>query len=123
VYQTPEDLRQRTDAQLRDAARYVLGVVAVAGVFLAFAAVWVSTCGGSVADALACGVPQRTLLALGAPLILGAGGGWAFVRGYQQSRRHGPWWAWQGAGWLLLTLTLLVLAAGTPTVAGPAVLG
>ena len=83
--------------------------------FLVVAAVWVSTCDGATADTVACGAPQRTLLALGAPAILMFGGLRAFVRTYQTWRRHETWWAWQGAGWFLMTLMLLVLMMSLPT--------
>src|ERR1700694_4026910 len=52
---------------------------------------------------------QRTLLALGAPVILFTGGLWAFVRTYQLWRKRGTWWAWRGAR----------LVAAHPDVAGP----
>ena len=122
MYQSPSDLRQ-DDANVRDAVRFGLGV-AVAGVaFLVVAAVWVSTCNGATADTMSCGVPQRTLLALGAPAILLIGGLRAFVRTYQTWRKNEPWWAWQGAGWFLLTAMLLVLTMSMPPLAGPAVFG
>ena len=66
---------------------------------------------------------QRTLLALGAPVILLIGGLWAFVRTYQLWRERGTWWAWQGAGWFLLILMLLALTMGLPIIAGPAIGG
>jgi hypothetical protein len=122
VQQNSNDLR-RDDANVRDAARFGL-VVAVLGLaFLVVAAVWVSTCDGATADTAACGVPQRALLAVGAPVILLIGGLRAFVRTYQAWRNHETWWAWQGAGWFLLTLMLLVLTMSMPALAGPAVLG
>jgi hypothetical protein len=86
------------------------------------AAVWVSTCGGSVADALSCGVPQRTLLALGAPVILLVGAVRAFVRTFHVPRRGELWLAWQAAGWALLVLMVLTAAFSAPELAGPAVL-
>ena len=82
--------------------------------FLVAAAVWVSTCDGATADTAACGVPQRALLAVGAPVILLIGGLRAFFRTYQTWRNHETWWAWQGAGWFLLTLMLLVLTMSMP---------
>jgi hypothetical protein len=122
VYHNPTDLKH-DDANGRDAVRFGL-VVAVLGVaFLAAAAVWVSTCDGATADTAACGVPQRALLAVGAPVILLIGGLRAFVRTYQTWRNHETWWAWQGAGWFLVTLMLLVLSMSMPSVAGPAVFG
>ena len=109
AYHNPNDLRQ-DDANVRDAVRFGV-VVAVLGVaFLVTAAVWVSTCHGETADTAACGVPQRALLAVGAPVILLIGGLRAFVRTYQTWRNHETWWAWQGAGWFLLTLMLVCLS-------------
>lgn len=108
MYHKPNDLRQH-DSQVRDAVRFALGMAALGVVFLVVGAVWVSTCNGATADTVACGTPQRTLLALGAPVILFGGGVWAFVRTYQTWRNRQTWWAWQGAGWFLLTLMLVVL--------------
>ena len=66
---------------------------------------------------------QRTVLALGAPVILFIGGLWAFVRTYQLWRERGTCWAWRGAGWFLLILMLLALTMGLPIIAGPAIGG
>ena len=122
ISHNPNDVRQ-DDTNVREAVRFGL-VVAVVGVaFLVFAALWVSTCGGATADTAACGVPQRALLAVGAPVILLAGGLRAFFRTYQAWRNRETWWAWQGAGWLLLTLMLVVLTMSMPALAGPAVFG
>ena len=122
MYRTPNDLRH-DDADVgegvRDAVRFSVGVAVAAVVFLVIAAVWVSTCGGSTADTVTCGSPQRTLLGLGAPIILLLGGLRAFVRTYQAWRQDGPWWPWQGAGWFLLTAMLLVLTTSLPAIAGP----
>ena len=119
MYHNPNDLRH-DDANVREAVRFGL-LMAVLGVaFLVVAAVWVSTCDGATADTVACGAPQRTLLALGAPVILLIGGLRAFVRTYQTWQRHETWWAWQGAGWFLMTLMLLVLTMSLPTLAGSA---
>lgn len=117
-----DDLREDT-AQVRAAVRFGLAAAVLGVAFLVLAAVWVSTCDGATADTVACGAPQRTLLALGAPLILFVGGLWAFVRTYQAWRNHETWWAWQGAGWFLLTLMLLVLTMSVPAIAGPALFG
>jgi hypothetical protein len=115
-------LRQ-DDANVRDAVRFG-AIVAVVGVaFLITAAVWVSTCSGATADTVACGAPQRALLAVGAPAILLIGGLRAFLRTYQTWRRNETWWAWQGAAWFLLTLMLLVLTMSLPPLAGPALFG
>jgi hypothetical protein len=118
-YRNPNDLRH-DDASVRQAVRFGL-VIAVLGVaFLVVAAVWVSTCdGATAADTVACGMPERTMLALGGPIILAVGGIRAFVRTYQVWRQHGTWWPWQGAGWFLMTLMLFVLTMSLPTLAGP----
>ncbi|HJT94859.1 MAG TPA: hypothetical protein VJ777_23475 [Mycobacterium sp.] len=122
MYQSSNDLRH-DDANVRDAVRFAVGVAVAGAAFLFVAAVWVSTCDGATADTVACGAPQRTLLALGAPVILLIGGLRAFVRTYQAWRRQETWWAWQGAGWFLMTLMLLVLTMTMPALAGPAVFG
>jgi hypothetical protein len=111
-------LRQQ-DRVVRDAVRFGLGVVAAGAVFLLTAAVWVGTCSGATADSLACGAPQRTLLALGAPAILFAGGLWAFVRTSQNRARPDASLAWQAAGWVLMTLTVAVLVMSVTPLAGP----
>jgi len=122
VYQNPNDLGH-DDANVRGAVRFGLVVAAVGVAFLILAALWVSTCHGATADTAACGVAQRTLLAVGAPAILLIGGLWAFVRTYQTWRNRETWWAWQGAGWFLFTLMLVVLTMSMPSLAGPAVFG
>ena len=109
---------------MQSAIRFAVLAAAAAVGFLVVAALWVSTCSGALAvDTAACGAPQRTLLAFGAPVILLAGGCWAFVKTYRVWRERGTWWAWQGAGWFLLTLMLLTLTMGVPPIAGPALAG
>jgi hypothetical protein len=122
AFRNPNDLRH-DDAQVRDAVRFGLVVAVLAVAFLVTAAVWVSTCDGATVDTAACGVPQRALLAIGAPVVLLIGGLRAFVRTYQTWRNHETWWAWQGAGWFLFTLMLSVLTMSMPALAGPAVFG
>jgi hypothetical protein len=122
VFHNPNDLRQ-DDANVRAAVRFALVVAVLAVGFLVTATLWVSTCDGATADTAACGVPQRTLLAVGAPAILLIGGLRSFVRTYQTWRNHETWWAWQGAGWFLFTLMMLVLTMSMPALAGPAVFG
>jgi hypothetical protein len=122
VFHNPNDLRQ-DDANVRAAVRFALVVAVLAMGFLVTAALWVSTCAGATADTAACGVPERTLLAMGAPVILLIGGLRAFVRTYWTWRNHETWWAWQGAGWFLFTLMLLMLTMSMPTLAGPAAFG
>jgi hypothetical protein len=114
----------RKGGGVQSAIRFAVVAAAAAVGFFIVAVLWVSTCRGELMfDTAACGVPQRTLLALGAPGILLAGGGWAFVQTYRVWREHGTWWPWQGAGWFLLTLMLLTLTMGVPPIAGPAMAG
>ena len=116
------DLRQ-VHANVRAAVRFALFVTVVAVGFLLTAMTWVSTCAGATADTAACGPAQRILLAIGAPLILLVGGLRSFLRTYQTWRNHETWWAWQGAGWLLFTLMLVVLTTSMPALAGPTAFG
>lgn len=111
------------DSEVRAAVRFAV-VAAAAGVgFVIMAALWVSTCPGMGVDTVACGPPERTLLAFGGPLILLVGGLWAFLRTYRVWRAEGTWWAWHGAGWFLLTLMVVTLSMGVPPIAGPALAG
>ncbi|MBO0863706.1 MAG: hypothetical protein J2P16_01365 [Mycobacterium sp.] len=120
----PGDRLGHEDSEVHSAIRFAVLAAAAAVGFLVVAALWVSTCRGALAvDTAACGAPQRTLLALGAPVILLVGGSWAFVKTYRVWRDHGAWWAWQGAGWFLLTLMLLTVTMGVPPIAGPALAG
>lgn len=66
------------DREVQAAVRFAV-LAAAAGIgFLVVAALWVSTCKGAMAvDSVACGAPQRALLAFGAPAILLAAGVWA----------------------------------------------
>jgi hypothetical protein len=122
VYRTTETLRSR-DARSRDAVldavRFSVSVALGGFVCLGVATAWVGTCGGSTFDTVACGAPQLTLLTLGAPLILIAGGLWAFFRTYKLRRQHGIWWPWHTAGWILVAAMLLVLATSVPSIALP----
>jgi hypothetical protein len=111
----------REDDDVRAAIRYAV-LASVAGIgFLVVAAVWISTCGPGDVDTAACGVTQRTLLGLGSPAILLGSAIWAFVRTYRVWREERTWWGWQGAGWFLLTLMMLTLTMGFPTLAGTAI--
>jgi hypothetical protein len=112
------------DNEVHAAMRFAI-LAAVAGVaFVVMAAVWASTCTGAMAiDTAACGAPQRTVLAFGAPVILLAAGCWAFLRTYRIWRNYGTWWAWQGAGWFLLMLMVVTLTMGAPLIAGPVLAG
>lgn len=122
MYRSTEDLRHdeaRGRDGVFDAVRFSVGVAVAAVVFLVVATVWVSTCDGATFDTAACGAPQRTLLALGAPLILLYGGVRAFVRTYRIWRQNGITWPWQGAGWFLMAAMLLALVGSVPSIAMP----
>lgn len=107
------------DGEVLAAVRFtVLATLAAVG-FLVIAAVWVSTCPGVNVDTVACGPPQRTLLAFGGPLIALVAGIWAFVRTYRVWKAEGTWWGWHGAGWFLLTAMALMVAMGVAPIAGP----
>lgn len=107
------------DGEVRAAIRFAVLAAAAGAGFLVMAALWVSTCPATVVDTVACGAPQRTLLAFGGPLILLAAGLWAFVRTYRVWRTEGTWWGWHGAGWFLLTLMIVSVSMGVPAIAGP----
>ena len=107
------------DGEVRAAVRFAVVAAAAGLVFLIVAASWVSGCGETNVDTVACGRAQRMLLALGGPLILMVAGLWAFWRTCRVWRRDGVWWAWHGAGWFLLTLMIVALAMGAPPIAGP----
>lgn len=102
-------------AGVRDAVRTGLAVAAAGLVFLFTATVWVGTCTGSTADALACGAPQRAALALGAPAIMLAGAVWSLAQTFRVRRDHTAWWVWLGAGWLLLVLMVLSAFVSVPS--------
>jgi hypothetical protein len=123
-HRSGEDRLGHEDEEVKAAIRFAL-LAAVAGVsFLVVAALWASTCkGGMSVDTVACGAPQLTFLAFGAPVILLAAGCWAFLRTYRIWRDRGTWWGWQGAGWFLFLLMFVTLAMGVPPIAGPVLAG
>ncbi|MEY8017830.1 hypothetical protein [Mycobacterium servetii] len=108
------------DGEVHAAVRFAALATAAGVGFLVMAALWVSTCPGVSVDTVACGAPQRTMLAFGGPLILLTAGLWAFLRTYRVWRREGTWWAWHGAGWFLLTLVAVTVSLGVSPIAGPA---
>ncbi len=113
----PDDHLGQEDSEVRHAIRFAV-VAAVAGVgFLVIAALWAGSCGADI-DTVACGRPGRTVLGLGAPVILFGSGLWAFLRTYQRWRAGRTWWGWQGAGWFLMMLMLLTLTLGFVPIAG-----
>jgi hypothetical protein len=117
---SPGDRLGQVDREVGAAIRFAV-LAAVAGVgFVVMAALWVSTCPGPGVDTVACGTPQRAMLACGGPLILFAGGLWAFLRTYRVWKANGVWWGWHGAGWFLLTLMVVTLGLGVSPIAGPA---
>ncbi|WIM87783.1 hypothetical protein PT015_23625 [Candidatus Mycobacterium wuenschmannii] len=113
----------RVDNEVHHAIRYAV-LAGLTGVgYLIVGALWDSTCQGKFSvDTAACGAPQLTILAFGGPVILLVAAVWAFVRTYRVWRDHGTWWAWQGAGWLLMVLMLVTLTMGAPIV-GPVLAG
>ncbi|WP_231646197.1 hypothetical protein [Mycolicibacterium mengxianglii] len=116
--------RHRTTQTAGGALRFAAATAAAGVGFLVVAALWVSTCTEALdVDTAACGIPQRTMLGLGAPLILLAGVAWAFLSAYRAWRGGEEFWSWQGAGWFLLTVMLVTLAMGFPALAGPALGG
>lgn len=114
-----DDRLGQEDDEVRAAIRFAAVTTVAASIFLVTAALLVSTCrdAGSV-ETVACGTPQRTLLSVGAPLILLWGGLRSLLRTYQVWRRRGTWWGWQGSGWFLLTLMLIALMMSTPLIIG-----
>jgi hypothetical protein len=112
------------DKEVRAAIRFAVLAAAAGMAFFVVAAVWASTCKGAMAiDTVACGAPQLTILAFGAPAILLAAGCRAFLRTYRVWRDCGTWWGWQGAGWFLFMLMLVTLTMGVPPIAGPVLPG
>lgn len=108
------------DAEVRAAVRFVLQVIVASLAFVVVAAVWVRGCGSGPVETVACGLPYRTVLALGAPVILTGGGLWAFWRTYLVWRARGTWWGWQGAGWVLFSLMIFMMIAVAPPIVGTA---
>jgi hypothetical protein len=96
------------DPQVRAAVHFAAATGAAAVAFVVMALLWTGSCDPGSAT-VTCGRPCRTVLAVGAPAILAGGGLRAFCRTYRVWRRQGTWWGWQGAGWFLLTLMLVVL--------------
>ena len=105
------------DATARDGVRFGLTATAGGAAFLIAAAVWMSTCVGATADNAACGMPQRTLLALAGPALLLLAGIRAFARAYQSWKRHENWRVWQCAALALTALALLAVTLALPMVA------
>jgi hypothetical protein len=109
--------RQRDRSTFAAAAKHVGVFVVIALIVLVGALIWLSGCkSGSGHGALEqCSGLQRNTLAIGPAVVLAVGGVGAFIRTYQVWRAHGGWWIWQGAGWFLLLLMLVVLGMTAPT--------
>lgn len=108
------------DEEVRSAIRFA-GVITAAGLaFVLLAAWWASSCDRALEtmETVTCGRPYRTVLAGGAPAIFAAGGVRAFLRTYRVWRARGTWWGWQGAGWFLMSLMLLVLLMSAVPISG-----
>lgn len=102
-----DNLHGTTDAHT--AVRFGFAAAGIGAAFLIAAAAWISTCAGATADGVACGAPERALLALAAPAVLLIADVRAFARAYQASRRGESWRNWQRAALALIALTLLAL--------------
>ena len=117
----PDTSEPRRDRQtFAAAARFTGVVVAIALVVLLACLAWLNGCKSGADPATGrvslahCNVFQRNALAIGPAAILAVGGVWAFVRTYRVWRARGGWWIWQGAGWFLMLLMLVVLAMTAP---------
>ncbi|TXI57441.1 hypothetical protein [Mycolicibacterium mageritense] len=115
IYHEPNEI-EPAEAGVREAVRFGLTAAGVGVGALAFAAVWASTCTGGVADSVACGAPERTLLAIIGPVILLIAGLRALV---PTPKRHGAPRAWQATGWILVALTAVLLVVAVPALTGP----
>lgn len=91
------DVEKRWDrpGAFRAAAVYVGVVVVVAGIVFAIYGL---------------AARESVIAASLVPAVLFAGGVGAFVKTYREWKAQGPWVAWQGAGWFLLTLMLVCLS-------------
>jgi len=105
------------DEEVRAAVRFTGVITAVGLAFVVLATLWAGSC-DPAAETVACGRPYRTVLALGAPAIFAGGGLRAFLGTYRVWRARGTWWGWQGAGWFLMTLMLVIMLMSTPPIIG-----
>lgn len=108
------------DAEVRSAVRFAGAITAVGVAFVLLAAWWAASCDADprAVETMACGRPYRAVLAAGSPVIFAAGGVRAFLRTYRVWRERGTWWGWQGAGWFLMSLMLLVLMMSAAPISG-----
>lgn len=107
---------QRDRATFAAAVKFAVVFILIALAAFLGALAWLHGCKmGTGQGALEnCSALQRNTLAIGPAGVLFIGGVSAFVRTYQVWRARGGWWIWQGAGWFLLVLMLLVLFMTTP---------
>lgn len=105
---------QRDRATFVSAVKLVAVFVAIALVVLLGSMAWMSGCKTGTGALDNCSALQRNVLGVGPAVVLFVGGVWAFVRTYQVWRARGGWWIWQGAGWFLLVLMLVVLFMTLP---------
>jgi hypothetical protein len=107
---------QRDRATFAAAVKFVAVFVAIALVILLGSMAWMSGCKAGTGEGALdnCSALQRNTLGAGSAVVLFIGGVWAFVRTYQAWRARGGWWIWQGAGWFLLVLMLVVLTMTAP---------
>ncbi|ALR11789.1 hypothetical protein BST43_13565 [Mycobacteroides saopaulense] len=104
------DRKSRDRRSFVHAVRFSLGVVALAVVALITAIVWMGQCSVSLdVDQALCGKRGTPLISMAAPGILLIGGIVAFAQTYRVWRRRESWWIWQGAGWFLLLLMVVML--------------
>ncbi|MFZ0832819.1 MAG: hypothetical protein WAM92_07000 [Mycobacterium sp.] len=108
---------QRDRVTFAAAAKFVGVFVASALLVLLAATAWLSGCKTGIGEGAleSCSALRRNTLAIGPAAVLFAGGVWAFVRTIQEWRALRGWWIWQGAGWFLLVLMLVVLSMTMPT--------
>ncbi|MEZ0382467.1 hypothetical protein [Mycobacterium sp. pW045] len=108
------------DAEVRSAVRFAGVITAIGVAVVLLAAWWASSCDASTGSVqtVACGRPYRAVLAAASPVVFAAGGLRAFLRTYRVWRARGTWWGWQGAGWFLMSLMLLVLIMSAGPISG-----
>ena len=106
------------DDGVREAVRTGIGFAAAGLLFLVTASIWVGTCTGATADAMACGAPQRAVLALGAPAIFMMGVVWSLARSLRVRRDQTAWPVWLGTASALVALMVVSVALSLPSLPG-----
>ncbi|HOW95379.1 hypothetical protein [Mycolicibacterium fallax] len=109
----------RIDDDVRASFRFAVIATAAAGLVLLITSFWLRGCGPMTdVSTAACGRPERISLAVLSPLVLFGTACYAFVKTIRVWRVRRTWWGWQGVGWFLLTLMVLVLTTFLPALAG-----